>query len=196
VIAAGAPIDVDLSKLEPGQQIIVLWQSHPVFVVNRPAAILNALREPAILASLRDPDSEARPQPRYAVNWHRSIKPEYLVLVGICTHLGCIPRFRPDVGAADLAPNWPGGYFCPCHGSKYDLAGRVFKASPRRSTCRCRPIASSTPRRCASARTRQRKITALLYPLWSSSNIGVRASARCVDVERALAHAAIITGQA
>ena len=130
VIAAGAPIDVDLTKLGAGQQIIVRWQSHPIFVVNRPQSALNLLQQGKLRDRLRDPDSNSFQQPTYARNWHRSIKPELLVLVGICTHLGCIPGYRPIRGEADLAPDWPGGYFCPCHGSRYDLAGRVFKGVP------------------------------------------------------------------
>jgi ubiquinol-cytochrome c reductase iron-sulfur subunit len=130
VIAAGAPIDVDLSKVAPGQQITVLWQGHPMFIIHRTPALLKSLQDPRLRGQLRDPDSAARQQPTYAANWHRSVKPEYLILVGICTHLGCIPKFRPDVGAKDLAPGWPGGFFCPCHGSKYDMDGRVFRGVP------------------------------------------------------------------
>jgi ubiquinol-cytochrome c reductase iron-sulfur subunit len=130
VIAAGEPIDIDLGPVQPGQQITVAWRGHPLFIVNRTAAALAMLRQPSLLDRLRDPDSQARQQPPYARNWHRSIEPDYLVLVGVCTHLGCIPKFRPDTGAADLAPAWPGGFFCPCHGSKYDLDGRVFVGVP------------------------------------------------------------------
>jgi len=130
VIAAGVPIDVDLRPLAPGQQIIVRWQSHPIFIVDRTPQALRTLQQPGLQSRLRDPNSEARQQPPYAQNWHRSITPGLLVLVGICTHLGCIPSYRPTVGEADLAPNWPGGYFCPCHGSRYDLAGRVFQGVP------------------------------------------------------------------
>jgi ubiquinol-cytochrome c reductase iron-sulfur subunit len=129
VIAAGAPIDVDLSPLQAGQQIVVTWRSRPVFVVRRTPAELEKLKTPQVTGRLRDPGSDVEQQPPYAKNWHRSIEPEYLVLVGICTHLGCIPFFRPKLGG-DLGPNWPGGYFCPCHGSKYDLAGRVFTGVP------------------------------------------------------------------
>jgi ubiquinol-cytochrome c reductase iron-sulfur subunit len=128
-LAAGAPIDVDISPLQPGQQITVLWQSKPVFIVNRTAAELGTLQDPKLLADLRDPSSEVLQQAPYAANWHRSIKPEFLVLVGICTHLGCIPKFTPGAVGA-LGPGWQGGYFCPCHGSRYDLAGRVFKGVP------------------------------------------------------------------
>ena len=128
--AAAGPIDIDLSQLQPGQQVVVLWSARPVFVVNRPRAALDALQTPEHLALLSDPNSTARQQPDYATNWSRSAKPEFLVLVGVCTHLGCIPKFFPQPSATDPAPNWPGGYFCPCHGSKYDLAGRVFLGVP------------------------------------------------------------------
>lgn len=128
VIAAAAPVSVDLSAIAAGQQISVLWRGHPMFIVSRTPAALERLKSPALLARLRDPESKTRQQPAYAANWARALKPEYLVLIGVCTHLGCIPEFKPDTGS--LAPDWPGGYFCPCHGSKYDLAGRVFKAVP------------------------------------------------------------------
>ena len=129
VIAAGAPVDIDLSPVKPGQQLLITWRSRPIFIVRRTPAQLKMLQEAKDTSLLRDPNSAAEQQPPYAKNWHRSIKPEYLVLVGICTHLGCIPKFRPQVGG-DLGANWPGGYFCPCHGSKYDLAGRVFSGVP------------------------------------------------------------------
>jgi ubiquinol-cytochrome c reductase iron-sulfur subunit len=129
-LAAGGPVDVDLTKVAPGQQIMVQWRGKPIFIVHRTEAALKTLQNPQLLSQLADPDSEQRQQPPYADNWHRSTKPESLVLVGICTHLGCIPKFLPDPNASDPAPNWLGGYFCPCHGSKYDLAGRVFKGVP------------------------------------------------------------------
>jgi len=129
-IAAGGPIDVDLSPVGAGQQIVVQWRSHPVLIVNRPPQVLQMLQEPALLAQLADPGSEELQQPPYAVNWHRSINPQYAMLVGICTHLGCIPLFYPQPDANRPAADWPGGYFCPCHGSKYDLAGRVFRNVP------------------------------------------------------------------
>jgi ubiquinol-cytochrome c reductase iron-sulfur subunit len=128
VLAAGSPIAVDVSKMQPGQQIRVLWQSKPMFIVRRTAAMLAKLNDPALLARLRDPGSRSHQQPSYAKNPWRSINPEYLVVVGICTHLGCIPNFRPAPGEVD--PSWPGGWLCPCHGSRYDLAGRVFKSVP------------------------------------------------------------------
>lgn len=129
-IAAGAPINIDISKVAPGQQIKVFWRGRPIFIINRTPAILKTLQDPKLLSRLRDPHSEVVQQPPYAKNWHRSVKPEYAVLVGICTHLGCIPMFYPNPSADTPAPDWPGGYFCPCHGSKYDLAGRVFQGVP------------------------------------------------------------------
>jgi ubiquinol-cytochrome c reductase iron-sulfur subunit len=129
VIAAGAPIDVDLSQMQPGEQRIVAWRGRPVFVVRRTAAQLKTLQQPVDLRLLSDPNSTAVQQPPYAQNWHRSINPEFLVAVGICTHLGCIPRFEPQTGG-DFGATWPGGYFCPCHGSKYDLSARVFSGMP------------------------------------------------------------------
>jgi len=125
VLSEGAPITVDLSRVSSGQQIVVSWRSSPIFIVNRTAAELGTLQEKSLLAKLRDPNSDETQQPDYAQNWHRSIKPEYLVLIGVCTHLGCIPEYKPEITA-----EWPGGYFCPCHGSKYDLAGRVYTGVP------------------------------------------------------------------
>lgn len=127
-IAEGAPVDVDISAIAPGQQILVKWRGHPIFIVNRPEAALKTLQDPELVNRLSDPDSKVGQQPGYAENWHRSVKPELLVLVGVCTHLGCIPGFRPDKG--DVDASWLGGYFCPCHGSKYDLSGRVFSGVP------------------------------------------------------------------
>jgi ubiquinol-cytochrome c reductase iron-sulfur subunit len=127
---AGAPVEVDISKLEEGRMLTVEWQSKPVWIVKRSAETLANL--PKNDASLRDPASEnVDQQPAYAQNENRSIKPEILVLVGICTHLGCSPTFRPDIGAADLGGDaWLGGFFCPCHSSRFDLAGRVFQGVP------------------------------------------------------------------
>ena len=129
-IARGGPVDVDLSHLEPGQQMMVRWRERPVFIVRRTDKLLQSLQESNLLAQLADPRSQEVQQPPYATNWHRSAKPEYGILVGICTHLGCIPQFYPQPNPSTPAANWMGGYFCPCHGSKYDLAGRVFKRVP------------------------------------------------------------------
>jgi len=128
VLAAGAPVDIDLTHVQPGQQIVVLWRSSPIFIVNRTPDLLKTLQDPKDVALLSDPDSSVMQQPAYAQNWHRSIQPQFLVLVGICTHLGCIPGFMPQ--ANSVAPGWLGGYFCPCHGSRYDLAGRVYSGVP------------------------------------------------------------------
>jgi ubiquinol-cytochrome c reductase iron-sulfur subunit len=130
VIAAGAPIDIDLSRLGEGQQIVVLWRGAPMLIVNRTPEALKTLQEASLVSHLSDPDSKVHQQPPYAENWHRSVKPEYAVLVGICTHLGCLPGYLPNPDPTTPAPDWPGGYFCPCHGSKYDLAGRVYSGVP------------------------------------------------------------------
>ena len=129
-LAAGGPVDVDLSHVSPGQQILVRWRSRPIFITHRTDAILKELQAASLLSRLADPQSSELQQPPYATNWHRSVKPEFGVLVGICTHLGCIPNFFPQPSPSQPAANWPGGYFCPCHGSKYDLAGRVFQGVP------------------------------------------------------------------
>ena len=126
--AAGAPVRADISKLEPGQMIRVKWRGKPVWLVRRTEKMLEVL--PTLDATLSDPESLESIQPPYAQNEFRSIKPELLVTVGICTHLGCSPTYRPDAGAADLGADWEGGFFCPCHGSKFDLAGRVYKGVP------------------------------------------------------------------
>ena len=127
--AAGAPVMVDVSKLERGQQITIGWRGKPVWVLRRTAEMLDKL--PSLATRLRDPDSRvATQQPSYATNEYRSIRPEYLVAVALCTHLGCVPTYRPDVAAPDLGLSWIGGYFCPCHGSRFDLAGRVFQGVP------------------------------------------------------------------
>ena len=135
--AAGAPVRADISKLEPGQMIRVKWRGKPVWLVRRTEKMLEVL--PTLDTTLRDPESLESIQPPYAQNEYRSIKPELLVTVGICTHLGCSPTYRPDVGAADLGADWEGGFFCPCHGSKFDLAGRVYKGVPAPTNLRVPP---------------------------------------------------------
>ena len=126
--AAGAPVDVDIGKLEPGQKIDVEWRGKVVWIINRTKPMLESL--PKLDPKLADPNSNDSQQPPYAKNGHRSIKDNLLVMVGICTHLGCSPTYRPDVAPADLGPDWLGGFFCPCHQSKFDLAGRVYKGAP------------------------------------------------------------------
>jgi ubiquinol-cytochrome c reductase iron-sulfur subunit len=129
-LAAGGPVEFDVSKLSPGQQAVVRWRNRPIFVTRRTDRVLKSLQSPGVIGRLSDPQSDEMQQPDYAKNWHRSIQPEYGVLVGICTHLGCIPKFFPQANATQPTANWPGGYFCPCHGSKYDLAGRVYSGVP------------------------------------------------------------------
>jgi ubiquinol-cytochrome c reductase iron-sulfur subunit len=123
--SAGAPVEGNIGKLEPGQQIIFKWQGKPVWVVRRDEETLAMLKNPKLTDSLRDVDSDESIQPEYTKNPYRSIKPEYLVMVGICTHLGCSPTYRPEISA-----DFFGGFFCPCHGSKFDFAGRVYSGVP------------------------------------------------------------------
>ena len=125
---AGAPVEVDISKLEPGQRLIEQWRGQPVWIVRRTPETLAQLK--TIEGRLQDPQSEQPQQPAYAQNEYRSIKPDVLVLVGICTHLGCSPMFKPELVAQPFDPEWKGGFFCPCHGSRFDLAGRVFAGVP------------------------------------------------------------------
>jgi ubiquinol-cytochrome c reductase iron-sulfur subunit len=123
-------VEVDLTPIAPGQQITVYWGSWPVFIHRRTPQTLASLRHPDLVDQLSDPDSNERQQPPYAVNAARSVRPEFAVLVGVCTHMACIPQFHPLPNAREPEPDWPGGYLCACHGSKYDLAGRVFKGVP------------------------------------------------------------------
>ena len=128
VRALGAPVEVDLQGIQPGEIRTVEWRGKPVFVLRRSQDMLDSLaRHDDLLA---DPPSRRSLQPSYARNSTRSSKPEIAVLEAICTHLGCIPSFRPTPGAADIGATWPGGFHCPCHGSKFDFAGRVFKNVP------------------------------------------------------------------
>ena len=125
---AGAPVEVDISKLEEGRLVTVEWRGKPVWIIKRSEQNLKDLT--SLDGDLRDPASENDQQPEYARNPTRSIKPNVVVMVGICTHLGCSPTYRPDLAAADLGSDWKGGFFCPCHGSKFDLAGRVYQSVP------------------------------------------------------------------
>lgn len=137
--ALGAPVDADISKIEPGAILKVTWRGQAIYIVRRTAEMLATLKAPEVVDNLRDPDSLESEQPSYAKNEMRSMKPEYLVLIGVCTHLGCAPldRFQPQ--APDLGSTWPGGFYCPCHGSKFDLAGRVFKDVPAPTNLRVPP---------------------------------------------------------
>ena len=127
--AAGAPVKADVSRLEPGQMVVVEWRGKPVYVVNRTDAQLEEL--PKLNSQLKDPDSKISEQPAYIEGVDRSIKPNLLVIVGLCTHLGCAPKFMPEVGTVDVSGGeWQGGFFCPCHGSAFDLSGRVYSGVP------------------------------------------------------------------
>ncbi|HEX7052996.1 MAG TPA: ubiquinol-cytochrome c reductase iron-sulfur subunit [Burkholderiales bacterium] len=126
--AAGAPVKVDVSGLAPGELQVVEWRGKPVWVMRRSQEMIASLKTDE--ARLSDPDSEASEQPPYAENEYRSRTPELMVLVGVCTHLGCSPQEKPASAKAEMGADWPGGFYCPCHGSKFDFAGRVFKGSP------------------------------------------------------------------
>ncbi|MEE9451239.1 MAG: ubiquinol-cytochrome c reductase iron-sulfur subunit [Gammaproteobacteria bacterium] len=128
--AEGVPVEVNISQIQPGQQVTVEWRGSPVWILRRTQKMLDSLS--ADEDQLRDPKSLAEQQPGYAQNRHRSRNPEYLILVGICTHLGCVPKYCPSRSKCpqDLGAGWPGGFFCPCHGSKFDFSGRVFKGVP------------------------------------------------------------------
>ena len=126
---AGAPVSQDISALAEGAQMVLNWRGQPIFIARRSKAMLDVMK--SLDGILADPDSSnADQQPKYAQNATRSIKPEISVLVGVCTHLGCAPEFKPEVKPEPFDPDWKGGYFCPCHKSRYDLAGRVYKAQP------------------------------------------------------------------
>jgi ubiquinol-cytochrome c reductase iron-sulfur subunit len=127
-MAAGAPVEVDISKMEPGQLLRVAWRGKPVWILKRTPEVLATLK--TLDNELRDPMSEESIQPEYSKNLYRSLKPEIFVAIGICTHLGCSPTFRPEIAPADLGEKWKGGFFCPCHGSWFDLAGRVYRGVP------------------------------------------------------------------
>ena len=126
--AAGAPVEADIAKLELGQLIRVEWRGKPVWILKRSEQVLQDIAE--MSGQLRDPESNESEQPESCKNVNRSLKPEVFLAVGICTHLGCSPTFRPEVAPEDLGPDWKGGFFCPCHGSAFDLAGRVFAGVP------------------------------------------------------------------
>lgn len=126
--AIGAPVEVDISELQPGERMITQWQGKPVWIVRRSEEALSNLE--ALNSSVRDPESEVEQQPSYAKNNHRSVKSEYLVVIGLCTHLGCSPLHVKKTDEHTLGEEWKGGFFCPCHGSRFDLAGRVYQGVP------------------------------------------------------------------
>jgi ubiquinol-cytochrome c reductase iron-sulfur subunit len=127
-VSAGGPVEVDLSRIAPGTLATVEWRGRPVWVLHRTPEMLATLGKHD--AELVDPRSEQDQQPFYATNLVRAVRPQWFVATGVCTHLGCTPAFRPEAAPPDLGPNWPGGFFCPCHGSRFDLAGRVFRNVP------------------------------------------------------------------
>ena len=139
--AQGEPVLVDLTKVEPGQMVTPVWRKQPIYVVRRTPDMV--ARIAGHDADLKDPQSKDSTQPPYAMNPQRSRTPEFLVFVGICTHLGCLPKER--FSAAELYPSWPGGFFCPCHGSRFDLAGRVFDGSPASINLRVPPYSYPKP---------------------------------------------------
>jgi len=126
--ALGGPVSIDTGKIAAGQMVIVTWRRKPIYIVRRTSQMLGLLGNHD--GRLKDPDSRHSQQPPYAANLNRSIRPELFVTIGICTHLGCLPKARFEPGSAGLGNDWPGGFFCPCHGSRFDLAGRVFDGSP------------------------------------------------------------------
>lgn len=126
--AAGAPVEVDLSKIAPGEKLVVEWRKKPVFILRRSPEAVADLKQ--LNDQLRDPQSVESDQPDYCENASRALNDEFMVMVGICTHLGCSPTYRPEKAPEDLGADWVGGFLCPCHGGKYDLAGRVYKGVP------------------------------------------------------------------
>jgi len=126
--AAGAPVNASIGKLEPGQRMTVAWRGKPVWVIRRTQEMLDNIA--TLTDKLRDPESVMPQQPEYIKGIYRSSRPEYAIIVGICTHLGCSPQFVPEVKPQEFDADWVGGFYCPCHGSRFDLAGRVFSGVP------------------------------------------------------------------
>lgn len=130
-LAAGAPVNADVSKIEPGQQVTIEWRGKPVWLLRRTPEMVEVLDKNAKADFLADPESKDSKQPDYCKNTERSIKKDMFVCLAVCTHLGCTPNLKKEIGpASDMGADWPGGYLCPCHGSRFDLAGRVMKGSP------------------------------------------------------------------
>ena len=126
--AAGAPVEVDISKIAPGELAVIEWRGKPVWVMRRTQEMLESLK--TVTSRLTDPGSKSSKQPKYAENEFRSAKPEVMVMEGVCTHLGCSPQLKPADAKAEMGGDWAGGFYCPCHGSKFDYAGRVFRGAP------------------------------------------------------------------
>lgn len=126
--AAGAPVEVDLSRIGPGEMQVIEWRGKPVWVIRRTKEMLDSLK--GAEARLQDPASKSSEQPKYAENEHRAQKPDVMVMEGVCTHLGCSPQLKPTEAKAEMGADWAGGFYCPCHGSKFDYAGRVFRGAP------------------------------------------------------------------
>ena len=126
--AAGAPVEVDLAKIAPGEMAVIEWRGKPVWVIHRTKEMIDSLK--AVSARLTDPESRASTQPPYAKNEVRAQNPEWMVMEGVCTHLGCSPQLKAADAKAEMGADWVGGFYCPCHGSKFDLAGRVFRGAP------------------------------------------------------------------
>ena len=134
---SGAPIEVDVGKMDWGQKIDLIWRKQPIWIIRRTPEMVAMMESEANY--LRDPHSEKEQQPEFARNSYRSLNPEFLVLVGVCTHLGCNPTYRPDAAPDDLGADWPGGFFCACHGSRFDLSGRVYANVPANANLRVPP---------------------------------------------------------
>jgi ubiquinol-cytochrome c reductase iron-sulfur subunit len=126
--AAGAPVEAEIATLQPGELRVFEWRGKPVWVVRRTKEMLESLK--VVVPNLTDPQSKASEQPQYAKNEYRSLKPEIMVMEGVCTHLGCSPQLKPADAKGEMGADWVGGFYCPCHGSKFDYAGRVFRGAP------------------------------------------------------------------
>ena len=126
--AAGAPVEIDISKIGPGEMQVFEWRGKPVWVIHRTKEMIDSLK--AVTSRLTDPESRASKQPPYARNEARAQNPEWMVMEGVCTHLGCSPQLKSAEAKAEMGGDWAGGFYCPCHGSKFDYAGRVFRGAP------------------------------------------------------------------
>jgi ubiquinol-cytochrome c reductase iron-sulfur subunit len=135
--AAGAPVETDISRLAPGELSIIEWRGKPVWIIRRTKEMIDSLK--SVTPRLTDPASKSSEQPKYAENEHRSAKPELMVMEGVCTHLGCSPQLKSAEAKAEMGADWTGGFYCPCHGSKFDYAGRVFRGAPAPTNLRVPP---------------------------------------------------------